>query len=481
MAGGWNQPDLAGPHRTDGQNTRADGGNAVHALLDISRLLLSLHRTTPSGIDRVEMAYARRWLAAPPDTCTFVAENLWGRFAALPRSTVAGFVAALGACWQHGPQAAAGRRRAMRSAARMQADLAMGRGRAALAAALERHRGRCAFLLVSHRALDRADAIAALHAAGAAFVPLLHDVIPLSHPEYTRPSQVGRHARRLATVAALADGVLVNSAATEAAVRAHLPWHGAAHSPAIAVAPLGIDATAAQAPQPMLADAAQRARGDDPYFVMLGTIEPRKNHLLMLHLWRALAAEGTPPRLVIIGRRGWANAPVLDLLDRCAALRHGLVQEAGALPDAAVAPLLAGARALLFPSFAEGYGLPVAEALAAGLPVLCSDLPALREVAGGVADMLDPTDGPAWRQAVRDYADPASPRRAAQHRRMAAWRPPHWDAHFTAAETLLDRALSRRSAAARLRDRRPQGADPAWPPRRDAPPALAGAADPASA
>ncbi len=95
-----------------------------------------------------------------------------------------------------------------------------------------------------------------------------------------------------------------------------------------------------------------------------------------------------------------------------------------------MARLLSGARALLLPSFAEGYGLPVAEALALGVPVLCSPLPALREVGRDAAEYLDPLDGAAWRAAILDYAQPQSTRRAAQCARLSAWRAPTWAEHF---------------------------------------------------
>ena len=100
-----------------------------------------------------------------------------------------------------------------------------------------------------------------------------------------------------------------------------------------------------------------------------------------------------------------------------------------------VASLLAGARALLFPSFAEGYGLPLAEALALGVPALCSDLPALREVGGEVPDYLDPLDGAALapRRAGlrRSRLSRAAPRSSAASR---DWRAPGWDAHFAAVD-----------------------------------------------
>ena len=165
---------------------------------------------------------------------------------------------------------------------------------------------------------------------------------------------------------------------------------------------------------------------------MIGTIEPRKNHLLLLHVWRQLATAlpaGQVPELLVIGRRGWENEQVIDLLERCPAL-VGHVRELGRLSDNRAATLLAGACALLLPSFAEGYGMPVPEAISIGVPVLCSDLPALREAGGDVPDYLDPLDGPKWIDAILAYAAPASPRRDAQRRRAAGWRAPTWDAHL---------------------------------------------------
>jgi glycosyltransferase involved in cell wall biosynthesis len=140
----------------------------------------------------------------------------------------------------------------------------------------------------------------------------------------------------------------------------------------------------------------------------------------------------------VVGRRGWENENVLDMLERCAAI-DGLVRETGALPDREVATLLRGARALLFPSFAEGFGLPLAEALALGVPAIVSDLPALREVGGAVPDYLDPMDGIAWRNAVLDYARPDSPARRAQMSRLASWKPPGWAEHFARVDALLER------------------------------------------
>ena len=81
------------------------------------------------------------------------------------------------------------------------------------------------------------------------------------------------------------------------------------------------------------------------------------------------------------------------------------------------------------PSFAEGYGMPVAEALSVGTPVLCSDIPALREVGRDAPDYLDPLDGPGWKATILDHAA-HGPVYQAQMQRLSDWRVPDWDGHI---------------------------------------------------
>jgi hypothetical protein len=104
----------------------------VHVLLDVSRLLTCGRRRTPSGIDRVEAAYVRRWLAAPETGVSFVAISGWGDFAMVPRSTVASLLTALDDAWAGGPGHAVAARRAGRIASAAQSTLLAGLGRGAL-------------------------------------------------------------------------------------------------------------------------------------------------------------------------------------------------------------------------------------------------------------------------------------------------------------------------------------------------------------
>ncbi len=177
-----------------------------------------------------------------------------------------------------------------------------------------------------------------------------------------------------------------------------------------------------------------------PYFVVLGTIEPRKNHWLLLQLWRKLVERmgEHAPRLVIIGQRGWECENVVDLLERCEPLR-GYVLELPACSDAELSTWLKHAQALLFPSFAEGYGIPLVEALSLGVPVIASALPVFREIAGDIPEYLDPLDGSGWMARIEAYADPDFSGRLAQLDRVAGFVPPAWSSHFQIVEEFLER------------------------------------------
>lgn len=395
-------------------------------LFDLSRLLSRARRGTPTGIDRVELAYAEHLVAGgfPVD---FVALTAAGRLGLLPGRAARAYVAAIAAAWRGDQGVPNAERRVRRLALRLRLAPLL-RGERALRSRTRRAGGAAIYLLVSHHHLEKRRAIMRLkERTGARFVCLIHDLIPIEFPEYALPGQADNHRRRIESAAALADAVIANSAATRAAFQPYLERAGRA--PPVIVAPLGIEIAAPPADLPPIAA---------PYFVCVGTIEARKNHLLLLLLWRRLAAEfgDAAPRLVLIGQRGWESESAIDLLERCPALQ-GLVFEKSGLPDSAVARLIAGARALLLPSFAEGFGFPLVEALAQGVPVLCSDIPALRENGGAVPEYLDPLDGPGWRAAVLDYARADSPRRAAQRDRLRCWRPASWEDHFAAVDGLI--------------------------------------------
>jgi glycosyltransferase involved in cell wall biosynthesis len=381
-------------------------------ILDISRLISRVRHSTPSGVDRVEMAYARGLLAHYGERLAFAAVHPAGLYGRVKRKQALAYLAELERRWSS--QTAKPRQRSPASVMPWLVKLLPSPG-------AERRDGRVYVQASPHHLTRTALVRRILAREQARFLCLVHDLIPIEFPEYARVAGDRQHRQRIATVAELADGVIVNSAATG---RSLGPWlDRAGREVAVHVALLGTEPLASATPF--------RPADGRPYFVCLGTIEPRKNHLLLLNLWRHLAQTLSPervPRLVVIGRRGWENEQVIDMLERCPALA-GHVDEFNGCSDARMAGLLRGALALLMPSFAEGSGMPVAEALSVGTPVLCSDLPALREAGGGAPDYLDPLDGPGWRTMILDHAERGAAH-VAQMQRLAQWHMPTWDQHI---------------------------------------------------
>lgn len=397
-------------------------------VLDVTRLLMRAGRSTPSGIDRVELAYAEYLMAHAPGRLRFAACHPVGVLGLLPSRPVRAVILSLVVQWS-------GTSPARWWLPILAWGLLLSAGLRPLYRLSATGPGGVVYLNVSHQSLDRTNAIARVGRRGVRIVCLVHDLIPVEWPEYVRPAAPARHRRRIETLTRCADGLIFGSAATRDAMQ---PWMDCAgREVETLVAKLGVG----HAPVP-----ARVLENSAPYFICLGTIEPRKNHLLLLQVWRRLVAisGASAPRLLLIGQRGWENENIVHLLER-SPWPQSCVAEAAHLSDAEVGRLLGGARALLFPSFAEGYGLPLAEALALGVPALCSDLPALREVGGEVPEYLDPLDGTGWLRVVLEYAAPDSAARARQLARLATWSAPRWDSHMQQVVSWLDQPASGRT------------------------------------
>ncbi|MFM0730997.1 glycosyltransferase family 1 protein [Paraburkholderia sediminicola] len=258
---------------------------------------------------------------------------------------------------------------------------------------------------------------------------MVHDLIPLTHAEYCRPGVEATHRHRMHTALRHASGLIANSQATLDSLAAEAHQANLPLPPSV-VARLASGVTQQPlAPRPL----------PTPYFVMLGTIEPRKNHWFILHVWRRLVEQlgAAAPKLVVIGRRGWECENVVDMLERCQSLKDVVIEEAHC-SDEQLHAYLQHAQALLFPSFVEGYGMPLAEALALKVPVLASDLDVFHEIADDIPDYLDPLDGPGWLARIQAYAQANSPARDAQLARIERFREPTWAEHFEHVDSFLE-------------------------------------------
>ena len=391
-------------------------------LLDLTRLVSRAGRGPWTGIDRVEAAYLDHLLARPVPLWALV--RIAGGNVLLDPDGVKALAARLAgtARWGAIDLESRIRRRGAPARARAEADLRrLAHARAgdrALAAMLARHlpAGTHAFN-VGHANLREAGLGALAAVPGLSLSVMIHDTIPLDHPEFCREGMAAVMRARLDATARHADRIICVSADTAARLARHL---AGAPCPPVTVAHPGIT--------PAAPDAAALPPGlppDGPYFVTVGTIEPRKNHALLLDLWEGLSATFGPeaPRLIIAGTRGWRNEDVFARLD---ARPAGVIEIAG-LSDAALSALVAGSRGLLFPSLAEGYGMPPVEARALGVPAVVADLSVYRESLGAAAIYASPAAPYAWRAIIE-----ALLRNEKRFERPDPPRLPTWQAHFAA-------------------------------------------------
>jgi glycosyltransferase involved in cell wall biosynthesis len=139
-----------------------------------------------------------------------------------------------------------------------------------------------------------------------------------------------------------------------------------------------------------------------PYFLYVGTLEPRKNLARALRAFAAVAPSLPECRFVIVGQKGWRYAEVLREADQ--PVLRGRVEFLGYLPEEKLPALYAHALALVYPSLYEGFGLPVMEAMSCGTPVLTSRSSSLEEIGEGAALLADPTDEKALAEALHALA-----------------------------------------------------------------------------
>lgn len=360
-------------------------------VFDVTRLYRNRLSPFGTGIDRIDLAIGLELSSRFGDTCRFV-HVCYGGFAEMSGDEARGLLQALDRRW-HDSAGAGG--------ANLALPLALGRLRAMASGGFGKG---ATYIVASHSGLPQREGYLRRFDPDGQMRRLayIHDLIPLDYPEYQTPRSRLIFRRYLAELATGPLSFAVNSADTGRRLATYADAQGWRIAPPV----VAIPELEHGADSPTDLPASLKPVFDKgPVFTVLGTIEPRKNHLLLLTLWRQMAAAGEAPQLLVIGKRGWMNDNIVALLDECATIRP-YVTEATGLSDGQIAAALGQSRAMLFPSFAEGLGIPMLEAKAAGLKVIASDLPALREIAADDTVFLNPLDGPGWRDAILAAAIP---------------------------------------------------------------------------
>ena len=243
---------------------------------------------------------------------------------------------------------------------------------------------------------------------------MVHDVLPVLHPEFFPPGAEHEFGDWLRTVGRESDSLVCISAAVAAETRDWLLADAPGRDlPGFKVLHHGSDISASQPSKglPPEADAILADLRSAPTFVMVGTVEPRKGHLQALDAFEQLWQQGLDVRLAIVGGEGWKGLPdgarrtipaLVKRLRRHPELNRRLYWLQG-ISDEYLDRVYAASTCLLFASEGEGFGLPLIEAARHGVPLLARDLPVFREVAGQHASYFSGLEGAALATTVQDW------------------------------------------------------------------------------
>jgi len=262
------------------------------------------------------------------------------------------------------------------------------------------------------------------------------DIFPITGENYSTPDFREKFSRLLLEATGRAARVITSSHATERL----LISHAQVPPKKIRVIPLGVDLPALTlSPQEKLAERARILGGEGELILSVGVIQTRKNTLNMVKALKSL-----PPRyrLVLSGGDGYGAEAVHEYIS--AESLGDRVKILGFVDNARLARLYQAASVFLFPSFEEGFGIPVLEAMAHGLPVVTSNVSSMPEVGGDAALYVDPRHSMEISEKVRQAAEDASVRDAMIQKGLARAREFTWRRTAEATLAVYDELLGGR-------------------------------------
>lgn len=233
------------------------------------------------------------------------------------------------------------------------------------------------------------ESITALKAKGVHVAIFIHDILPLTHPQFFVPRHNAIFLDWIKLALPIADSLLYNSVSTQKAVKQWVADSKTAHTlPGGAVIPLGNDIVSSLNSSFHHAGVRAIFSKDSPTFLCVGTLEPRKNQNRVIDAFEQLWASGEVCNLLIIGREGWLCHEIRRRITQHPAYKKQLFWHDD-VNDADLGLAYAKANGAIIASAAEGFGLPLVEALSRGLPCLASDIPVFREIASDQAIFFD--------------------------------------------------------------------------------------------
>jgi glycosyltransferase involved in cell wall biosynthesis len=425
---------------------------AIPLALDLTGLFLAPISRTPRGIDRVELAFARHFLNRRSGACWATLPTPWG-VRCFERRRALRLLRAVEKLWRENidvrdDRAYADTKRRILTT-RVECSLPKRPRNLSIGAIVGRY-----FHLLSITGFTFGHSAARALPKNAIYlnvgqlqifrpwfwwllrrpdirsVFMIHDVTPIELPSHHLPIIVDLHRRIVRNTAEFANAVIFPSSAARDAVCTELrKYSGKEFIAHVELLPV---------PDEFLGKAMPDAQlSNSPYFVICGAIDPHKNHLFLLEVWKDLVMRlgQKSPKLVIVGSTQVASQAIFEFLHAdTALLEHVIVASGVSTPS--VKQLIVSARALLMPSMSEGFGLPIVEALAQGTPVIASDIPAHREAGiGGAVTYLPLNDHTSWARSIESLAHSVM-------RGPMSYRPKTWEQYFSNVEGFLARLMA---------------------------------------
>ena len=218
---------------------------------------------------------------------------------------------------------------------------------------------------------------------GIGIVSVIYDLIPLTHPQFCDEGLVRVFEQWFDWIARTADGFIAISQTISDQVHSEVQWRLGRDMAAqrwFDYFHLGSELDQANAGAVVRQDVQRMCKARSVY-LMVSTIEPRKNHVYLLNAFELLWAEGSDVALCFVGKIGWKTEKLIERIRQHPQLNTRLFMF-NDLSDRELEYCYSHSRALVFPSYVEGFGLPLVEAMQRGLPAMASDIPVFREIGG---------------------------------------------------------------------------------------------------
>lgn len=256
-------------------------------------------------------------------------------------------------------------------------------------------------------------------------IQISYDMLPLVTPQYSGHSTVSME-KYVTEVFPLCDLVLAISRSTKNDIIDWMKDRGL-RTPRVEVFRLGDDFKTNKPHKPKIIDTFIQPK--DTFILCVGTIEARKNHTLLYYVYKEAAYRDIKlPKLVVVGRRGWKTENITDLItsDKQTKDKFLLLES---VSDDELAWLYKNTMFTIYPSFYEGWGLPVAESIGYGIPCIASNTSSIPEIAGKLIDYFSPTSTDECLEQIVRYSDSKQLKKAKS--RISRYKPTTWDTTYS--------------------------------------------------